>query len=287
MRSIVSGHLAGSRLLARHVEHGDLAAAAVGGVEQSIRTKGERARHGQTLRQAHTALPVGETVAEELIRVLSEGATHIEESIANSQRLGTRRHGCQHAQGLAVRGELQNRADIAAGVADIDDPVGGGKAVRTFHLRPAGEPGPFPGPLPTIRDAPFVHTDFFVDNQHPRLCIGGKRGNGRTGNKYDISHGTLCDLFFPVLPRAPPDARDERPVARSPKNRPTIVKNETITLRHVRRRGRARERGKISKGARAMATVYHISVGHGLTFAQRATARNPDLSVEERVKGMI
>ena len=67
----------------------------------------------------------------------------------------------------------------------------------------------------------------------------------------------------------PPDARDERPVARSPKNRPTMVKNETITLRHVRRRGRARGRGKISIGERAMATVYHISVGHGPTFAQQ------------------
>jgi len=69
------------------------------------------------------------------------------------------------------------------------------------------------------------------------------------------SYDLLREDFF----RVPLDALDERPVARSPKNRPTMVKNETITLRHVRRRGRARGRGKMLQGERAMATVYHIS----------------------------
>ena len=56
----------------------------------------------------------------------------------------------------------------------------------------------------------------------------------------------------------PPDAREERPVARSPMKRPSRVKNETITLRQVRRRGCARGRGKILQGERAMATLYHF-----------------------------
>ena len=55
--------------------------------------------------------------------------------------------------------------------------------------------------------------------------------------------------------RVPLDGRDERPVAMSPKNRPSKVKNETITQRHVRRRGRARGREKMFQGERAMTTL--------------------------------
>ena len=164
------------RLLARHVEHGNLAAAAVGGVEQAIRAEGERARHGQSLRQADAAFPIGEAIAEELVRVRPERAAHVKVTAVDRQCLRTRRHGCQYAQELAVRGELQNRAAIAAGVAHIDDAIRGGNAVRTFHLRPAGEPGLFPSPLSVIPYAPFVHAGPFTDHQYPRFRKGGKRG---------------------------------------------------------------------------------------------------------------
>ena len=57
--------------------------------------------------------------------------------------------------------------------------------------------------------------------------------------------------------RLPVDAREERPVATSPTRRPSSVKIETITPRHVRGRGRARGRENMFQGERVMLVLYH------------------------------
>ena len=69
-----------------------------------------------------------------------------------------------------------------------------------------------------------------------------------------LSCGLRRYRLLPVLVcfRSPVDAREERPVARSPTRRPSRVKIETITPRHVSGRGRARGRENMFQGERVM-----------------------------------